>query len=889
MKETKTTYAYLIEHMSEPSFEKIRGIASDFVQKLPAELIDELHEMLNRGVDILDSEPLMQMYFYSYGCMHSEKLAFAFQNLNNYIKSAETIDLIDYGCGQGLATMCYHDYILDNSPHQQVRSITLIEPSSAALARAELLCSCFFPNATISAIQKPFDELITTDIRIKGDIPTLHLFSNILDVESYEITHLSKVVKTTCKGNNDFVIVSPMQNERRLSRLKDFVNQVRINCYYEKYLEKKQLREDRDWTCAVLLCSDKNYSLEIDYNDIYNEVASLFKINNAEGKRVQELFHILSIGALSNHAKCLNALGVFYKKGLGCEVNYQKSYECFRQSADKGFSPAMINLGVLYLRGKGVEKDINISFNLFEKAVQLNNLDAFPYLAKLYIEGKGCMKDLKKAHELLTYAAKDNNKTALRILGDCYKKGIGVDVDIATAIDYYTKAAKIGDKTSISTLIELFEEKENKDLFLDQQFDVFVDAVRLGIDKISSITITWLNREPKGENDGVAVYCSQWLRLTKTICEYEERFGELHGIKKVQTYKIKEGTRLIHRDAFEDCKHLYTIDIPDTVNFIGERAFNGCIKLNEIKLPNSLVFIGDRAFDCDGHGLMGDRSEKRKLPLKVTIPSSVLMIAGNPFCYNSIISSNNEQFKVIDNVLYSSDGKTLISYCSTKEEFVVPEGVTKIGVGAFRNNPIKKVHFPQTLEVIDEYAFDGAHNLGSVDFPESLREIREKAFDWCTFSTKCITLPSKVEFIDPEAFGFGWYIKLICVPKGRVIYYQSILPEWVHNQIYDEEIVCESGLIMNRRKTEIVAVTDVEDEIVIPEGVVTIRDQAFDSVYMIESISFPRSLKIITNKIFDDEVTINNIYVPSGTKMFFTEKLTGFEDVIQEVKRIDII
>lgn len=889
MKETKTTYAYLIEHMTEPSFDKVRSIACDFVQKLPTELVEELHEMLNRGVDILDSEPLMQMYFYSYGCMHSEKLVFAFQNLNNYIKSASTIDLIDYGCGQGLATMCYHDFISNNCLQQKVRSITLIEPSSIALARAELLCACFFPEAVITAIQKPFDDLIASDIQVKGDVPTLHLFSNILDVESYDITHLSEMVKTSCKGNNEFVIVSPMQNERRLRRLKEFANQIRVNSYYEKFLDKQQLREDKDWTCAVLLCSDRSNSFEIDFNSIYDEAVSVFKKKKVDDKRVQELFHLLSIGALSGHAKCLNALGAFYKRGLGCEVNYSKSFECFELSANMDFSPAMVNLGTLYLRGKGTEIDAKEAFNLYSKAVQLNNLNAFPYLAKLYIEGKGCTKDENKAHELLIYAAERNDKTALRILGDCYSKGIGVELNIATAIDYYTQAGRNGDKKSILTLIDLFEEKDYKDLFLDQQFDVFVDAVRLGIDKISSITITWLNREPKGENDGVAVYCSQWLRLTKTICEYEERFGELHGIKKVQTYKIKEGTRLIHRDAFEDCKQLCMIDIPDTVNFIGERAFLNCIKLNEIHLPNSLVFIGDGAFDCDGHGLMGDRSEKRKLPLKVTIPSSVLMIAGNPFCCNSIISSNNERFKVIDNVLYSTDGKTLISFCSKKDEFFVPEGVTKIGVGAFRDNPIKKVHFPKTLEVIDKYAFDGAHNLGSVDFPESLREIREKAFDWCTFNTNYITLPSKVEVIDPEAFGFGWYIKLICVPKGRVTYYQSVLPNWVHNQICDEEIICASGLIMNKDKTEIIAATEVEDKIVVPEGIEVIRNQAFDSIYTIESIVFPRSLKNLSDKIFDDEATINHIYVPKGTKSFFSEKLSNFEEIIQEILDSDTI
>ena len=50
MKESKTTYAYLIEHMQNPSFQKVWDIAYDFVHKLPSELCDELHESLNRGV-----------------------------------------------------------------------------------------------------------------------------------------------------------------------------------------------------------------------------------------------------------------------------------------------------------------------------------------------------------------------------------------------------------------------------------------------------------------------------------------------------------------------------------------------------------------------------------------------------------------------------------------------------------------------------------------------------------------------------------------------------------------------------------------------------------------------------------------------------------------------
>ena len=130
MKEYKTTFAYIIEHMTEPSFEKVRNISCDFIQKLPSDLIDELFDQLNRGIESLDNEPLLQMYFYSYGQMHAEKLMYAFKQLSPYVKSAEKIDIVDYGCGQGLATMCYHDFIKNYNLQQQVRSIILIEPSA---------------------------------------------------------------------------------------------------------------------------------------------------------------------------------------------------------------------------------------------------------------------------------------------------------------------------------------------------------------------------------------------------------------------------------------------------------------------------------------------------------------------------------------------------------------------------------------------------------------------------------------------------------------------------------------------------------------------------------------------------------------------------------------
>ena len=228
--------------------------------------------------------------------------------------------------------------------------------------------------------------------------------------------------------------------------------------------------------------------------------------------------------------------------------------------------------------------------------------------------------------------------------------------------------------------------------------------------------------------------------------------GILYFTKTIKRCVIRKGTRMICREAFSECSQLEKVTFPSTLNFIGGDAFRGCTELNNVALPNSLVYLGNGAFDCEGYGL---GAEKRKSSLLITIPPSVEFIDGNPFCYKSIIVSNNERFKVIDNVLFSADGKVLIAYCSPRDEYIIPNGVERIGVGAFRNTPIKRVVFPESLKIIDKQAFDSANKLEQVTFPNSLKEIREKAFNWCSFKTKTVTFPCNIEEIASDAFSFA--------------------------------------------------------------------------------------------------------------------------------------
>jgi len=54
-------------------------------------------------------------------------------------------------------------------------------------------------------------------------------------------------------------------------------------------------------------------------------------------------------------------------------------------------------------------------------------------------------------------------------------------------------------------------------LFGDEQFDVFVNGVHLGMSEINRITVTWINKEPRGTIDGDVVYGSNGLRIVSTI------------------------------------------------------------------------------------------------------------------------------------------------------------------------------------------------------------------------------------------------------------------------------------------------------------------------------------------------------------------------------------
>ena len=113
----KVVYNKEIESLGNPSFGEIRRIACASIACLSEEERTMLWNQLNRGVDLLYSHELMCQYLWSFGINHEIRMHKAFEALyKDKDAFKENFAIVDWGCGQGLATVCFFDFLKSCRP-----------------------------------------------------------------------------------------------------------------------------------------------------------------------------------------------------------------------------------------------------------------------------------------------------------------------------------------------------------------------------------------------------------------------------------------------------------------------------------------------------------------------------------------------------------------------------------------------------------------------------------------------------------------------------------------------------------------------------------------------------------------------------------------------------
>lgn len=217
--ETDTEYSRLLSK-NTPQFHNIRQLAINMLKQYDNH--DKIFYSLGRGVAILKEEEQLYSYIRNYGNMHVEKMRSALVNVPLYEITNSEVEIFDWACGQGLATIVLSEYCNNNEINLNPSFITLIEPSEIAIKRASLHVKHFFRNSSIKTITKEIDSLIVSDIVSNKNNVKIHLFSNILDYSGFSLQYLITLINKTFCGENYFICVSPYITDASTARIEMF-------------------------------------------------------------------------------------------------------------------------------------------------------------------------------------------------------------------------------------------------------------------------------------------------------------------------------------------------------------------------------------------------------------------------------------------------------------------------------------------------------------------------------------------------------------------------------------------------------------------------------------------------------------------------------------------
>lgn len=182
---------------------------------------------LNHGTAVLTTEEQCNAYIAAYGNMHPGKINEVLDEIKINDFANTDLQIIDWGCGQGLATICLFDFFnKHNLSLDLVKKVVLIEPSEVARDRAKTHVNAYLRDEDkIVVIGKYIDDVKVDDI-VSDEPVTLHLFSNILDIPSIDLLRLANCIKTNLKGLHYFFCWGPLnQGNNRIDSFWSYFNE----------------------------------------------------------------------------------------------------------------------------------------------------------------------------------------------------------------------------------------------------------------------------------------------------------------------------------------------------------------------------------------------------------------------------------------------------------------------------------------------------------------------------------------------------------------------------------------------------------------------------------------------------------------------------------------
>ena len=383
------SYESEVRGLAQVTFQSCLALAKRHVPPYSPSL--PLYMELERGTKILETEDQLNAYLSYYGEWHRDKICKVLPHVPMEIFGSP-FDLTDWGSGLGVGLLALGDHI--GEKFQNLRTVTLIEPSKRALERAALHARCLFPNATIRVANKRFEALTPADFTRQLPVPRIHLFSNVLDMTAFR----------------DF------EHEA----LKSFILTVREYAF----------ALDEYFLCISPCCNGVSARFE----------KFLEIINDEERWTLKQLFHC----CIQNSRPTLAADIVHYRSRLLNGDTYYTSESRACTLCDLAAADDVVGLGELVKQGYDVNRPDDFGLPPLLHAARAGALEAVRFLVDL---GADVNAANPQGATALYFAAKSGGMEAVRYLLEC-----NADMEMGTSRTGTTPLMKAIERKNVAVV-----------------------------------------------------------------------------------------------------------------------------------------------------------------------------------------------------------------------------------------------------------------------------------------------------------------------------------------------------------------------------------------------------------------------------------------------------
>ena len=342
------------------------------------------------------------------------------------------------------------------------------------------------------------------------------------------------------------------------------------------------------------------------------------------------------------------------------------------------------------------------------------------------------------------------------------------------------------------------------------------------------------------------------------------------GCNNLEEVVLGKGRTTVDEYSFAGCTGLKQITIPENIQSIDAQAFAGCVNLTDIYIPATVTGIAEDAFlNCDNVTIHADEGsvaaqfaqklaeQKNRDPLVTAAPVQTPTAVSRPDTQAttepvSTATPAPVATPVPGNVL----GSTII--VGNHALVMVHPGEEKVQQGYTEPEAGQETGEEQDITAetengkIPEWMYYRNQSVSAVTIPEGTTEIGRFAFSRSSLRT--VTIPEGVTVIDYAAFYHCDNLDNVILPDtvntvgAKAFTHTGWLDDFEENSMDDFLI---SGDILVAYKGNL-------PEVVIPDGVRVIAEEAFRNHTELKKVHLPASVTDIGNDAFPEGIEIIN-------------------------------